>query len=358
VSFGDSNYHPGVTTPTLRDVAREAAVHPGTASRALNPGTRSLVSTSTARRVLRAADRLGYRPNQLARGLKTNRTSTVGVLVPDLTNPLFPPIVRGIEDRLDKSSHSALVVNTDNDPEREQRRFATLVARQVDGFILATALREDPVVRAAAATSTPVVLVNRMSDDLLVPSVAPDDYAGIRKAVAHLVALGHRHIAHLAGPQELSTGYQRKAAFLAAMREHGLRAHRKLVAVCATYSEHEGEMAAASLLDRGGPFTAVVAASDLIALGCYTALGRRGLDCPADVSVVGFNDIAFVDRLRPPLTTIRIPQYELGRQAASLLLEQLISPTTKPKRLLLAPELVVRGSTGRPGRLASATRAR
>jgi LacI family transcriptional regulator len=338
-------------------VAREAAVHPGTASRALNPDTRSLVSAATARRVLRAAERLGYRPNQLARGLKTNRTSTVGVLVPDLNNSLFPPIVRGIEDRLDESSHSALVVNTDNDPEREQRRFATLMARQVDGFIMATALRDDRVVRSAAAAGTPVVLVNRMTDDLLVPSVAPDDYAGIRMAVAHLVALGHRRIAHLAGPQELSTGYQRKAAFLAAMREQGLRPDRKLVATCATYSEHEGEMAATSLLKaRGSNFTAVVAANDLLALGCYTALEHCGLDCPADVSVVGFNDIAFVDRLRPPLTTIRIPQYELGRQAASLLLERLISPATKPKRLLLAPELVLRGSTGRPAQLASVAR--
>jgi LacI family transcriptional regulator len=340
-------------------VAREAAVHPGTASRALNPDTRSLVSAATARRVLRAADRLGYRPNQLARGLKTNRTSTVGVLVPDLTNPLFPPIVRGIEDRLDESSHSALVANTDNDPEREQRRFATLVARQVDGFILATARREDPIVRLAAAAGTPLVLVNRMSDDLLVPSVAPDDYAGIRMAVSHLVALGHRHIAHLAGPQELSTGYQRRAAFAAAMREHGLRADRKLVVVCAAYNEHEGEMAAASLLkDRAGHFTAVVAANDLIALGCYTALERRGLDCPADVSVVGFNDISFVDRLRPPLTTIRIPQYELGRHAASLLLERLSTPSTPPKRLLLAPELIIRGSTARAPEMAPVVRGR
>jgi LacI family transcriptional regulator len=313
----------------------------------LNADTRSLVSTATAKRVLRAADRLGYRPNQLARGLKTNRTATVGVLVPDLTNPLFPPIVRGIEDRLDESNHSALLANTDNDPAREQRGFATLVARQVDGFILATARREDPIVRSAAAAGTPLVLVNRTSDDLLVPSVAPDDYAGIRMAVAHLVALGHRRIAHLAGPQELSTGHQRRAAFLAAMREHGLRADRKLVAVCSAYSEHEGEMAASSLLKDGAtPFTAVVAANDLIALGCYTALEHRGLVCPTDVSVVGFNDMPFVDRLRPPLTTIRVPQYELGRQAASLLLELLAAPDTASKRLLLAPELVIRGSTG------------
>jgi LacI family transcriptional regulator len=240
------------------------------------------------------------------------------------------------------------VANTDNDPAREQRRFATLVARQVDGFILATARREDPIVRSAATAGTPLVLVNRMTDDLLVSSVAPDDYAGIRAAVSHLVALGHRHIAHLAGPQELSTGYQRRAAFVTAMSDHGLRADRKHVVVCAAYTEHEGEMGALSLLkDRVGHFTAVVAANDLIALGCYTALERHGLDCPVDVSVVGFNDIPFVDRLRPPLTTVRIPQYELGRQAASLLLERLSSPGAAPKRLLLAPELVIRGSTAK-----------
>ena len=132
------------------------------------------------------------------------------------------------------------------------------------------------------------------------------------------------------------------------MSEHGLRADRKLIMVCAAYTEHEGEMAALSLLkDRSGHFTAVVAANDLIALGCYTALERHSLDCPADVSVVGFNDIPFVDRLRPPLTTVRIPQYELGRQAASLLLERLSSPGAAPKRLLLAPDLVIRGSTAK-----------
>src|SRR5688572_5217612 len=150
---------------TLRDVAADAGVHPATASRALNPGTRALVNEETARRVLDSAERLGYRPNPIARGLKTNRSYTVGVLVPDLRNPLFPPIARGIEERLEPSGYTSLLANTDNDHEREKLSFEAMRARQVDGFITATARRRHPLLRELADTGVPLVQVNRRMDD-------------------------------------------------------------------------------------------------------------------------------------------------------------------------------------------------
>src|ERR1700691_24624 len=194
---------------TIRDVARLAEVHPGTVSRALNEQTRALVNEETAARVLRAATELGYRPNPIARGLKTNRSFTVGVLIPDLTNPLFPPIVRGIDDRLGPAGYTQLLVNTDNDAARERGQIETMLARQVDGFISATAPLDVEPLAAALEASRPVVLVNRSFEDERVSAALVDDAEGIRLAVEHVLKLGHTRIAHVAGPQNVSTGHGR-----------------------------------------------------------------------------------------------------------------------------------------------------
>jgi LacI family transcriptional regulator len=330
---------------TLRDVADAAGVHPATASRALNEETRELVNGDTARRVLAAAERLGYRPNPIARGLKTNRSYTVGVVVPDLRNPLFPPIARGIEERLEPAGYTSLLANTDNDPERERLSFDALRARQVDGYITATAKRDHPLLRQIAA-ERPLVLVNRATDDERLPSVTADDRAGTRQAVEHLAALGHRRIAHVAGSLELSTGAARHAAFLEAMRDLGLEVDDALVRIGAAYAESEGARLTRELLASGRAFTAIVAGNDLMALGCIDALREAGLDVPGDVSVVGFNDMDWCDRFDPPLTTVRVPHHELGVRAADLLLERLADPAAPARHVVLDTELVVRGSTG------------
>jgi LacI family transcriptional regulator len=333
---------------TLRDVARRAGVHAGTASRALNPKTRALVNPETAKRVIEAADVLGYRPNPIARGLKTNRSFTIGVLLPDLTNPLFPPIVRGIEDALAKVGYTALLANSDNDPDKERLHFEAMKGRQVDGFILATAERDHPLVEDAIAADVPIVLVNRTVDSRHAFAVITDDVKGAHLAVAHLVELGHTKIAHVAGPQRYSTGKARHRGFLEAMRTSGLVPDRKLIRAARTFTEDEGDRAFRRLLHDRGDFTAVFAGNDLLALGCYDVMGEVGLRCPQDVSIVGFNDIPFVDKLRPPLTTIRIPHYELGVRATELVLTRLQDASVEPRTALLEPELVVRGSTSSP----------
>jgi LacI family transcriptional regulator len=329
---------------TLRDVAARAGVHPATASRALNPETRLLVKEDTARRVLEAAELLGYHPNPVARSLRTRRSHTVGVIIPDLTNPLFPPIVRGLEDRLAAAGYVALIANTDGDGERERLVFERMRARHADGIVLATAHLSDPLLAEAARTGLPVVLVNRMAQDHSLPSVSVDNESGMRMAVAHLIALGHRHIAHIAGPQEVSTGLYRYRGFVSAMEAHGLAADPGLIPVAKAYSIEEGTRCTRVLLDHGG-CTAVAAANDMLAVGCFAALDEAGLSCPEDLSVVGFNDMPFIDRLRPPLTTIRFPHYQVGTEAAQLLLEQISDGGGPVKVLYLAPELVVRGST-------------
>jgi LacI family transcriptional regulator len=335
-------------TTTLRHVAKAAGVHPATASRALNAETRSLVNATTAERVLRAADELGYQPNPIARGLKTNRSYTIGVLIPDLTNPLFPPILRGIEDRLVEGGYTPLIANTDNDPERERVDWQTMRARQVDGIITATATRDHALLEEIADSGSRVVLVNRRAPGVAVSAATPDDHQGIRLAVEHLAGLGHTRIAHIAGPLELSTGFDRYEGFHAAMRAVGLEPDPDLVLVAAAFTESEGARICGQLVDSGRDFTAISAGNDLLALGCYDIFTERSIDCPRDVSVVGFNDMPFADRFQPPLTTIHIPHYEMGAAAGDLMLELLQDGHVAPRQLRLEPALVVRGSTAPP----------
>jgi LacI family transcriptional regulator len=333
---------------TLKDVAAAAGVHAATASRALNHETRLLVSEETASRILAAADALGYRPNTVARSLRTRRSHTVGVLIPDLTNPLFPPIVRGIEDSLAADGYVALIGNTDLDDERERLVFDLMRDRHVDGFVLATAHMRSPLLAEAAAAGIPVVLVNRFAEAYGFPAVSVDNERGMAMSVAHLAALGHKRIAHIAGPQDVSTGLSRYRGFVAAMAEHGLDVDAELVAHAKAYSIEEGERCCRTVLEADPRCTAIAAANDLLAVGCYAALEAAGLACPREISVVGFNDMPFMDRLTPPLTSVSFSHYQLGTEAGRLILEQIASRSEQSEVLYLAPELRVRGSTGPP----------
>jgi LacI family transcriptional regulator len=330
---------------TLRDVARVAGVHPATVSRALNEETRGLVNEETARRVLKAAEKLGYQPNPIARGLKTNQSYTIGVLIPDLTNPLFPPILRGIEDRLETAGYTALIANTDNDPERELLDSQAMRARQVDGIIAATARRDHRLHDALLEAGIELVLVNRRQKELPVSSATADDRMGMRLSVEHLASLGHRRIAHLAGPLDYSTGLDRYEGFHEAMRAAGLEPDPELVLVAEAFTEAEGARLCGQLMSDGRQFTAVAAANDLLALGCYDVFAERGVRCPADVSVVGFNDMPFAARFNPPLTTVHIPHYEIGKAAGELMLERLLGGESQPREIRLEPSLIVRAST-------------
>jgi LacI family transcriptional regulator len=338
---------------TLRDVATAAGVHPATASRALNPSTRLLVSEDTAQRVLDAASRLGYRPNPVARSLRTRRSNTVGVLIPDLNNPLFPPMLRGVEDMLVERGYVALIGNTDADERRERMVFDQMLARHVDGFVLATATLRHPILDEAAEADLPVVLMNRTASGYPFSSVSVDNEQGVQAAVAHLAALGHKRIGHIAGPQDTSTGVSRLRGFRDGMRASGLEARDDQVIEAQAYSTEEGMRCCAELLSHRGDLTAIVAANDMVAVGCYTAFEDMRLICPEDISVIGFNDMPFIDRLRPPLSTVRFPHYQLGMEAAKLLLERIDGSGGPVKILYLAPELVVRGSTAPPAQLAA-----
>jgi LacI family transcriptional regulator len=278
----------------------------------------------------------------------------VGVLVPDITNPVFPPMVRGIEDALGVD-YTVIVANTDNDPERQVRGARRLLARGVDGLILASVRRHDPLVGELLAAGIPLVLTNRTQEDGDLSAVISDDAQGMRLMVEHLGRLGHRRIAHIAGPQDFSTGVQRQRAFRNAMRAARLELHEQRIAAAKSFSIAEGARLANQLLNLEPRPTALFAANDLLAVGAYEAAANLGLAVPTDVSVTGFNDMPFVDRLTPPLTTIRIQVCEMGTQAA-LLLKQLGQPSSPRMTINLGVMLLVRGSTAPPSGIEAETK--
>lgn len=328
-----------LSRPRLSDVAAQAGVDVSTASRALNPASRRKVNPATKRRVDEAASDLGYTTNALARSLRTQHSAIVGVMIPDLTNLMFPATVRGIEAGLDAAELITLLVNTDNDPEREARASNVLVSHQVDGLILASARTN---ARDALPAGVPTVLLYDTLDDAEVPSVVVDNAFGTRKGVEHLQSLGHRRIAYLAGPQSRSPAVERLKGFAAAM-DTDFRP--ELVRECAMFSEEVGAAELAGLLDSAS-FTAVMAASDHLAVGALAAARDRGLRCPDDLSVVGFHDMPHMDTLQ--LTTVRVPHHQAGLEAARLLLRLIRGEEIGPMQVRVPVSLIVRGSTGPP----------
>ena len=334
---------------TLRDIAQNVGVHASTVSRVLNPGTRKMVTEEIAVKVTHAAEKLGYRPNTFAQSLKTNRSYTVGVMVPDLANPAFASIIKGIDNVLEEAGYSVIVANTDNTVEREKRNVEKFHERQVDGLIIATARRQDDLVAECQAEGIPFVLAVRSTADIEVSSVVSDEVIGGKMIISHLVQLGHVDIAYVAGPQFLSTGFERYQGYLKGMRSSELDVDDDLIAIGDAFTEEEGREAVGRMLAARKRFTAIVAANDLMALGCYDELMAKGLKCPDDISVVGFDDMPFAGHFNPPLTTVHTPLTEVGTNAARILLEHIKEPELPACTLKLRPNLIVRNSTGKCG---------
>lgn len=332
---------------TIADVAELAGVHKATVSRALNSQTEHQVNPDTTKRVQRAAKQLGYIPNIMARGLRTNLSMTVGVIVPDLTNPIFPPLIRGIENYLAPRGYTALLADTDGRDSLERAAFDSLLERQVDGVILATGQIQHTWLAGEFDREVRAVMVNRGTADSPYPLVTSDDASGIAVAVNHLVQLGHRRILYMAGPTNFTTAMVRRQAFAAAAATHPGVEHR--VVEVSALNVASGQASMDTVLTAGHPHpTAVVAGNDLLALGVIRSLRAHGLSCPTDLSVVGFNDMPFAEDFSPPLTTVRAPFLEMGSEAARLLLEGITARSQSPVTVMLPVSLIVRGSTASP----------
>ncbi|WP_427894814.1 LacI family DNA-binding transcriptional regulator [Kribbella sp. GL6] len=321
---------------TIRDVARLAGVSASTVSRALSlPG---MVNDATRARVAAAVEQLGYAPNRAARGLITGRTGTIGLVVPDLANPFFASLTKGIQARARRHDVAVFVADTDEDPTAESGLVRAL-SKQVDGVVLCSPRGSDEEL-AAIAQDTTVVLVNRVVAGL--PGINYDNEDGMRQAVAHLVALGHRRIAWVGGPASSWSTQHRGVGLRNAVQA----LHVELAPVGNFAPTYEGGMAAADQVAATGA-TAVVAYNDLVAIGLLARLHSRGISVPGDLSVVGVDDIAMSRMARPALTTVRLPKQEAGRLAVELLLTLLDDPdAATTAHGDLHGELIVRDSTG------------
>ncbi|MER3386412.1 MAG: LacI family DNA-binding transcriptional regulator [Microcella pacifica] len=330
---------------TIADVAALAGVHKATVSRALNDATRGQVNVETLRRVQKAAKSLGYVPNVMARGLRTRLSMTVGVIIPDLTNPIFPPVIRGIENYLSPRGYTALLANTDSRDALERSAVNSLLERQVDGFLIATGVEDHPIIPALFERAIPAVMVNRDAGNVPYPLVSGNNAAGVTAAVAHLKELGHRRIIHLAGPSNFSTSRIRAESFVRACHEAHVQG---TVIDVPSLSAEDGEKSVDALLAERQTFTAIQASNDLLALGALRSLRAHGLRCPQDVSVIGFNDMPFAEEFSPGLTTVHVPLQEIGTESARILLDSIESRTISSVAVMLPVSLIVRSSTGAP----------
>jgi len=323
---------------TIYDVAKAAGVSASTVSRAMSQP--EIVEASTRDRVLRTAANLGYQPNRAARGLITGRTGNLGLIVPDLSNPFFPDVVKGIQARAREADYSVFLADTDELASAELGLVRAL-AKQVDGIILCSPRMSSDEIRTAAETST-VVMVNRRGSH--VPAITIDNAGGMRQAVAHLVALGHERIGFVAGPRRSWSNRERLRGLRAATTAAGV----ELVEVGNVPPHFEGGVGAADLV-VATKATAVIAYNDVVALGLMSRLSARGIAVPGEMSVVGVDDIAMSAMFNPALTTVAIPKKQAGRAAVELLLELLENPDSRtPARREMPTHLLVRQTTGVP----------
>lgn len=333
-------------TVTIDDVAKAAGVHAATVSRALR-GVAGKVSAAKRAEIEAVARSLGYQPNIVAASLRTKRSNMAAIIVPDLANPLFAPIVKGLEQELRKHDMLALITQPPEEPKARAGLVQELAMRQVSGLLILAAESGDAMLEEAMLKKIPTVLVNRGLGERRFSSVVNDDQESVQLAIGHLRGLGHERIAHVAGPVSSSTGAARKKAFVDLMRQAG--SEPPVVVDAHAFTREEGVKAAQQLFarwDASNPrFTAIFASNDLLALGVMDVARERGIAIPGDVSLVGHNDMPFVDIVQPPLTTIHIPVAEMGRQAAQVLLENIKGDVQATTTRILTPSLVVRAST-------------
>lgn len=333
---------------SILDVARVAEVSPATASRVLS-GSAYPVRASTRERVVAAASTLDFRPNLLARALVTAKTSTLGAIVHDIADPYFGEIVRGLEDAARLSGYQLFVCSSDRDADRELEYVRGLLSRRVDGLIFAGGGIEQRVYAVKLRE-----MLDRFRDHggsvvvlsphgYKAPTVLPDNRNGARQMAEYLLSLGHRHMGVISGPIHLRTSTVRLRAWEEALERGGARQDPSLTEP-GGFTIDGGAVAAATLLDRQPGITAIFALNDLMAIGALAEIRRRNLRIPAQISVAGFDDIEIAKHANPPLTTIHLSLYELGKHGAQMSLALLRG--TEVESVVLPADLVVRQSTG------------
>lgn len=329
----------------MHHIAKRAKVSIGTVSNVVNGSV--AVREPLRRRVLDAIQDLGYQPSQLARALRRDYTNMIGMIIPDISNPFFPSLVRAVEDVAFKNLYRLLLCNSDDDPQKEASYLLELQSYLPAGLLLipstGSTLREQPVRNGRV---TPTVCIDRKPEGWHGDIVRVGNEAGAFAATQHLIDYGHRRIGIITGPSHLINARERLRGFRRALKRAGIDLPRSSVQY-GRFDRTSGMEAALTLLRIGQRPTAIFAANDLMAMGAMLALRELGLRCPEDVSIVGFDNLEIVELLMPPLTTVQQPVYKLGVSAAELLLQRISGLDEPPREVVMETELVRRESVAR-----------
>ena len=328
---------------TIKDVAAMAGISYTTVSHVLNK-TRP-VSEHVRLKVEAAIAELDYVPSAVARSLKARSTATIGLLVPNSVNPYFAELARGIEDACERNGYCVILCNSDDDPQKQRSYLRVLLEKRIDGLVVASVGEDRDLLESLSCVRTPMVIVDRALEGVEADLVRIDHEHGAYLATRHLLELGHRDIATIAGPVDTGVGQLRLAGFQRAMAEAGIQVADGHV-VHSDFTSPGGHAAAARLLDGKRP-TAIFASNDMIGFGVLRAAAERNINVPGELSVIGFDDIELSRYVYPALTTVGQSIRELGESAAALLLSRIVTPRQgDAEHRIVAPRIVLRESTG------------
>ncbi len=327
---------------TMADVAREAGVSMMTVSRAIND--REGISEATRQRILAIVDRLGYRPSDIARSLATDRTSTIGLVVPDISNPFFSKIAHGVEQIAYAEGYSVFMCNTNENIDREIEVLRSLETKRVDGLIVCSSRLYEDELQAALKNHPNVVLINRTLPEIITGTVVIADVEGGKLATSHLLKSGHRAIGYLASTERSHSSKLRFTGYQCALEAADIPYRPDWMRHCLPMSE-AGKQAAIKLLqEASSELTALQCSNDLVAVGALQACTELGYAVPDDIAILGFDDIYLASLVTPPLSTCRVPIATMGQQAMQLLLDHINDCTDDCNDVVVQPELIVRAS--------------
>ena len=326
---------------TIKELAQIAGVSTATVSRALNnnPG----INAKTQKRILQLAEELGYEPNLMAKGLSSQRTYTIGVLISDVTNPFYSEILRGIEDIVTQYNYTTAIINTDYDVEKERRALSLLRNGRMDGLIAYVSNRVADECMTLVKMEYPIVMLGHLIEELKCPKIGCNNFSSAYAATEYLIKAGHRKIAHIAGHRETKTGIQRYQGYKAAMANYDYPVDPQWV-IPTDYSGHSAYENTLKFLSKHPDITAIFAANDAIAAGCYRALHESGYRIPDDISVIGHDDTEVASILIPTLTTMQQEKRKIGRIAAQSMFRILSTGTLKEDVIIVPTKLIERKS--------------
>lgn len=329
--------------PSLIDVARRAKVNISTVSRVINATGK--IGDDTRVRVLAVMRELGYKPNRVARRLRATEATTnlIGLIIPNIQNPFFADLARGVEDVAYRNNFAVLLCNYDEDEEKEKFYLDVMQSESVDGIILPPIHEHDPAVLQVVRNGVPVVCVDRSLAAGNLDKIEVDNFSGAVQAVDHIIAQGHRRIGLIGGPADSSTGRERLRGYKSALAHAGIPLRAELMKT-GDYKQDSGQVLAHELLSLPNPPTALFVCNGLMLVGALEAVAARGLKMPRQIGIVGFDELPLASVFNPPLTVVRQPAYEVGKCAAELLLKRIEDPGRPATSLKLLPNLIVRKS--------------